>query len=56
MKKNNFNEVEYPNPDIEYWVVFNELEELPHYFKTESNARAYAKHHKQTIIFKECFN
>ena len=51
-----FYEVDNPKENVEYWVVIDENEELPHYFKTELHARAYADYWGHTIIFKECFN
>lgn len=51
-----FNEIEYPKPDIEYWVVVDEKTEIPHYFKTEEKAKDFADYYGHTIIFKECFN
>ena len=55
-KKNDFGEIEYPKPDIEYWVVVDEELSMPHYFKNKESANRYAQHYGHTIIFQECFN
>lgn len=51
-----FKEVNNPKQDIEYWVVVDEQEEMPHYFKTKEDAQNYADFYGHTIIFQECFN
>ena len=54
--RNKWKEVSNPKQDIEYWVVVDEKEEMPHYFKTQDDAENYAEHFGHTIIFQECFN
>lgn len=54
--KNKWHEIEYPKNDIEYWVVVDEENDMPHYFKSEQHAREYANHYGFTIVFQECFN
>lgn len=56
MARLKFNEVEYPKQDVEYWVVVDEAESMPHYFKNRTEAEKYADHYGHTIIFKENFN
>lgn len=53
---NKYHEVYYPKQDTEYWVVVDETTELPHYFKEEKYARAYASDKGHDIVFQECFN
>ena len=49
-------EVKDIKPDFEYWVVVDEDQCMPHYFKSKEFAEAYAEAHGHTIIFQECFN
>lgn len=56
MANKRFGEIEYPKQDIEYWVVVDEKESMPHYFKTKEKAQQYANYYGHTIIFQECFN
>ena len=56
--KKYWHEVKNPKPDIEYWVVYNPQDELPHYFKTEKEAFEYSSWNyiPDINVFKECFN
>ena len=54
--KPRFYEVNNPKQDVEYWVVVDEQAELPHYSKTEEQARAFADYYGHEIVFQECFN
>ena len=56
MSKPRWREVKDPKPDIEYWVVIDESQSMPHYFTNEKYANAYAEAHGHTIVFQECFN
>ena len=56
MSKPRWREVKDPKPDIEYWVVVDESQSMPHYFTNEKYANAYAEAHGHTIVFQECFN
>lgn len=58
MKKRYWKEIEYPKNDIEYWVVYNPYDEMPHYFEDERNALNYANFNDipEVNIMKECFN
>jgi hypothetical protein len=53
---NKYHEVYNPKDDQEYWVVVDEERCIPHYFKEEQYARAYAEDKGFTIVFQECFN
>ena len=41
MARRKFNEVDNPKQDVEYWVVVDEVTELPHYFKTQEDANIW---------------
>lgn len=56
MPRRKFNEVEYPKQDVEYWVVVDEAQSMPHYFTNRTDAKNYADYYGHTIIFKENFN
>ena len=56
MARRKFNEVDNPKQDIEYWVVLDEENIIPHYFKTEKDARNFAEYYGHEIVFEECFN
>lgn len=56
--KRKYYEVRNPKPDVEYWVVYNPKDEMPHYFRTEKEAYEYAGDHNilDINVFKECFD
>ena len=57
-KKRLYREVYNPEPDVEYWVVYDPVKGIPHYFRSSEEAYEYSsRHHIEDInVFKECFN
>lgn len=56
LQVNEFNEIDNPKENMEYWLVFDEHEETPHYFKRKDDAQRYANANNCEIVFKECFD
>jgi hypothetical protein len=53
-----WHEVNNPKDNVEYWVVVDCINAMPHYFKTKEEALAFQEYSnfEDSVVFQECFN